>query len=197
MAKIVDKEQKKQAIALACKDLVLTKGLHELTVSQMAEAANIGKGTIYEYFNNKEEIVFELARILIEEHISKLQKQISKKQNTREKIKAFSAFFYDESQSELREIYKQFIALTLLHPKKEILEFNAKSIQQYHSWLISILEEGVEKKELKKEILDLGDGFCSIGDGMFIKTKITDESSNLQQKIDRYIDAVFDLMEQK
>jgi len=195
MAKIVDKEQKKQDIALGCKELILEKGLQNLTVSQMAEAAGIGKGTVYEYFRSKEEIVFELARVLIQKHISELKQSVETKVTTREKIKAFSSFYYEKNAYELREVYKQFIALALLHPKTEILEFNAKSIEQYFIWFVSILEEGVTKKELKEEILSLSKGLFSVGDGFFIQSCITDTLVDLKEKQDCYIDAIFDMME--
>ena len=195
MAKIVDKEQKKQDIALSCKDLILEKGLQNLTVSQMAEAAGVGKGTIYEYFRNKEEIVFELARILIEEHATSLEEEIKTKSNTREKIKSFSSFFFDPKHMQLREIYKQFVALTLLNPQDEIVEFNTQSIQRYFVWFVSILEEGVEKKELKKQILDLSEGLFAVGDGLFFQSSVTNTLEDLHVKIDRYIDTIFDLME--
>ena len=73
MAIIVDKEQKKKDIALGTKALILEHGISNLTISQIAKAANIGKGTVYEYFKNKDEIVFELVEILMDEH--NLQKE--------------------------------------------------------------------------------------------------------------------------
>ncbi|NPA66694.1 MAG: TetR/AcrR family transcriptional regulator [Epsilonproteobacteria bacterium] len=197
MAKIVDKEQKKRDIALSCKELILKNGLHNLTVSDLAKAADIGKGTVYEYFRSKEEIVFELAKILIQEHTQELQQKIKTQTTTRAKVKVFSSFFYDANYNELREIYKQFIALALLYPQEEILAFNTESISQYYIWFVSLLEEGVTKKELKKEILLLSEGLFSVGDGFFIHSCITDTSVDLKVKQDRYIDTIFDMMEIK
>ena len=59
MAIIVNKEEKRRAIALACSELLLEHGINDLTISQIAETAGVGKGTIYEYFENKEDIVFD------------------------------------------------------------------------------------------------------------------------------------------
>ena len=63
MAIIVDKVQKRKDIALACKELFFQRGINDLTISEVAKTAGVGKGTIYEYFNNKEEIVFEIVNI--------------------------------------------------------------------------------------------------------------------------------------
>ncbi|WP_457748716.1 TetR/AcrR family transcriptional regulator [Sulfurimonas sp.] len=195
MARIVDKIQKKKDIALACKDLILQKGLHNLTVAQMAKEANIGKGTTYEYFRSKEEIVFELALILMQEHRKVLEAAITKQTTTRQKLKEFSSFFYTQQHKELREIYKQFIALSLLHPKTEMLEFNATSIQGYFDWFKEILQEGVNNGELRPEILQLSSGMFALGDGLFIQSAVTNTLDDLQQKTEAYIDTLFDIME--
>ncbi|WP_294966581.1 TetR/AcrR family transcriptional regulator, partial [Sulfurimonas sp.] len=68
MAIIVDKIQKRKDIALACQDIFIQKGINDLTVSQIAKAAGVGKGTIYDYFKNKEDIVFEIVNILMQKH---------------------------------------------------------------------------------------------------------------------------------
>ncbi|WP_434658776.1 TetR/AcrR family transcriptional regulator [Sulfurimonas sp. NW9] len=68
LAIIVDKEQKKKDIALGTKALILKDGINNITIAQIAKAANIGKGTVYEYFKNKDEVVFELVEILMQEH---------------------------------------------------------------------------------------------------------------------------------
>ncbi|WP_457745974.1 TetR/AcrR family transcriptional regulator [Sulfurimonas sp.] len=197
MAIIVDKVQKKKNIALACKNIILKKGLQNLTVAEMAKEADVGKGTIYEYFRSKEEVVFELALQLMQEHAHSLEKNILNKTTTRQKIKEFASFFYKKEYFELREIYKQFVALALLYPKEEILEFNAKSIQEYATWFHKLLEEGVDKGELKVEILHFSDGLFAIGDGLFIQSSVTDKLEILQTKLETYIDTIFDLMEIK
>ncbi|MDQ7043601.1 MAG: TetR/AcrR family transcriptional regulator, partial [Sulfurimonas sp.] len=65
MAIKVDKIQKRKDIALSCKKLFVNKSISELTIAQVAQTAGVGKGTIYEYFNNKEEIVFEVLNLLM------------------------------------------------------------------------------------------------------------------------------------
>lgn len=47
--------------------------LSDLTVSQIAAAAGIGKGTVYEYFPSKKEIVYSLTDYCMEEELVRLQ----------------------------------------------------------------------------------------------------------------------------
>jgi AcrR family transcriptional regulator len=197
LAIIVDKEQKKQDIALSCKELILTNGINNLTVAQVARTAGVGKGTIYEYFSNKDEIVFELINILMQEHSQKLKSSLKKKSSTKEKIREFSRFFYSNEEQDLRKLYKEFISLSLVAPKSEMVEFHAQCNESYFLWFREILQHGIEEGELRKESLQLAKGLFVIGDGMFIQNSVTGKESNIQNDLDTFIDTLFDLMEKK
>jgi AcrR family transcriptional regulator len=195
MAIIVDKVQKKKDIALACKSLVVQEGINSLTISRLAKTAGIGKGTIYEYFKNKEEIVFEIVNIMMQEHSQKLRKQLAEQKSTKEKVKKFSEFFYSEDERELREIYKEFISLSLMKPNEELVAFQTACFNNYYSWFTQILQEGVESGELRAESLGLAQGIFVVGEGMFISKNATNAIDNLKQELDTFIDTLFTLLE--
>jgi len=197
LAIIVDKEQKKKDIALATKALILSKGISNITISQIAKAAGIGKGTVYEYFKNKDEIVFELVEILMQEHNKQKEAQLNKLISTREKVKKFFDFFYVDEDQELREIYKQFTAIALSSTNKEMLDFQTQCYFLYEEWMEAIIQEGIEKKELKAEIKELIMGIFAFTQGAFIMSVTTSAIEDLQQKIDNQIDMLFDLMEER
>jgi len=52
---------KRTAILQAVEEMVRDRRMHEVTLDQVAEAAHVGKGTIYRYFRNKEDMFFRLA----------------------------------------------------------------------------------------------------------------------------------------
>jgi len=63
MPKRVDKQAKKEAIAKDAIGLFRSMGYHRARMADIARAAGIGKGTIYEYFRDKTEILrFEFDR---------------------------------------------------------------------------------------------------------------------------------------
>lgn len=51
---------KRDAIVHATRDLVFEQGLQSVSMSQIAQRAEVGMGTIYNYFASKEELVFNL-----------------------------------------------------------------------------------------------------------------------------------------
>jgi AcrR family transcriptional regulator len=197
LAIIVNKEQKKRDIALSCKELILNNGINNLTVSEVAKTAGIGKGTIYEYYNNKDEIVFELVNILMFEHSKKLKSKLDKQKSTKEKIREFSKFFYDNEEKDLRTLYKEFVSLSLLAPKSEMIDFHAKCIENYYTWFVEILQNGVKNDELIPEAVSLAKGLFVLGDGMFIQNNVTGMQENVKEDLDTFIDTIFILMEKK
>jgi AcrR family transcriptional regulator len=197
LAIIVDKEQKKKDIALGTKALILEHGISNLTISQIAKAANIGKGTVYEYFKNKDEIVFELVEILMYEHNLQKENKLARVESTREKVKHFFSFFYVDEDRELREIYKQFTSIALTSPNEEMTAFQTECYILYKKWMEDIIDEGIKNKELAEEAKELIMGIFACAQGLFIMSVTTSAIVDLQQEIDRQIDILFDLMEKK
>lgn len=197
MAIIVDKVQKRRDIALTCKDLVVKNGIQHLTISQITAEAGIGKGTFYEYFQNKEDIVFEIVNILLMEHNAILDKKLLKAASIKEKMKLFFDFFYNEEEAEIRELYKELISISLSEPIPEILEFQTKCHLTYQQWFTNILNEGIAKGEIVESARILANGLMTFGGGMFISCCVTNAIDDLEYEINSYIDTIFELIEVK
>jgi AcrR family transcriptional regulator len=57
MPKIVDKKKKSQEIGNAALSVFRKRGYHQTTMADIAQAASVGKGTLYEYFKDKADIL--------------------------------------------------------------------------------------------------------------------------------------------
>ncbi len=62
------KELKKGQIVQAAAVVFAGKGYGRATISEIAEEAEVGKGTVFEYFESKEDLFFEVFRYQIEAH---------------------------------------------------------------------------------------------------------------------------------
>lgn len=194
MAIIVDKEQKRKDIALSCKQLIFQNGIRNLTVSQITQQANIGKGTLYSYFKNKEEIVIEIINLLFTEKKAKLEKNIKNLDTTLEKLKLFSAFFYDDEYIEIRELYKEFVSILVVQQQDEFADFKTKTFNTYYGLFKQIIEDAVLKGELKQEAITLSHGIFLAPEGMFVSKLLRNDMQNLKKEIDQYLDTIFDLL---
>jgi AcrR family transcriptional regulator len=61
MPKIVDRDEMKGVVLDGAMKAFTSKGYHVATIADVAEAAGLGKGTLYLYFRNKEAIAEALA----------------------------------------------------------------------------------------------------------------------------------------
>lgn len=197
MAIIVDKVQKKKDIALACKDLFVQNSIKDLTISKIASTAGIGKGSLYDYFKNKEEIVFELINILMLEHDTKKREEIESIPLAKDKIKSFLDFFYKEEDFELREIFKDFVAISLTSPTNEIIAFQTFCLDNYFLWMQEIISDAILKKEIIEESNLMTKSIISTAKGFYISSVMTTSIENLENELNSYIDMLFTLMEKK
>jgi len=195
MAIIVDKIQKRKDIALSCKEIFFQHGIKDLTISQIAKTAGVGKGTIYSYFKNKEDIVFEIVNTLIQDRNIILEKKLSQIIITKDKIKLFSNFFYSHEDIELRQLYKEFISIALTSPDEELIEFQTKCFDGYYAWFEQIIQDAIDKKEIIQESINLSKGILVTAEGMFISSSSTNAIPNLKKELDNYIDSIFKLIE--
>ncbi len=57
----MEHEDKREAILKAAEEMVQNRRFHEVTLDEVAQAARVSKGTIYNYFEDKEDLFFQLA----------------------------------------------------------------------------------------------------------------------------------------
>jgi len=195
MAIIVDKEQKKIDIALSCRELFSKNSLSSITMAQIAKTAGVGKGTLYEYFKSKEEIVFTLANILLQEHSEKLQKALSSQKFMRDKVKKFSEIFYAKENLELRALYKEFVSISLSEPKEDLHAFQTACFNNYFLWFEDLFREAVKNGELIGASVGLTKGVFVTAKGMFIASCTTNVFENLEKDLNDYIDNLFEIIE--
>lgn len=66
--------------------------IYALKASEIAEAAGIGKGTLYNYFSSKEEIILSTIRYTMEEHLRLLGESIEARQGFEQKVRCALAY---------------------------------------------------------------------------------------------------------
>ena len=190
MPKIVDREQKRKEIALSCKYLFIEKGFKDISVSQIAKTAKIGKGTVYEYFHNKDEVILEIiAHLSIELNVN-LQNQLSQVFSVSDKLKIFIRLFYGEGQG-IQKLSKEFISILLTNPNPTIREGVDKLFIDKFKQLEAIIQEGIDNDEVKPSFITLSKSLFAIAGGFLVADVTTSFISNTQAEIDAYVDALF------
>jgi len=196
MAIVVDKEKKRNDIACACKDILLEYGIKNLTISQIAKTANIGKGTVYEYFKNKEEIVFEIMTTFIAEYEKNLSEIVSEETSIKKKLFHFLYFAFENEESRRQlTLYREFIAISMTSETDEMIDFNIQCRKKFADILGQILKEGIEKGELPPEIEELISTILLFALGLIVEVHTA--TLDPKDEITRFLDTLFKLIKMK
>ena len=177
MAIIVNKEEKRRNIALSCRELLLEHGINSLTISQIAQTAGIGKGTIYEYFENKEDIVFEIITTFIAEHEKKLLALVDEPITTKEKLFFFFYFLFENELARKHlNVYKEFLAISLINEPEEMLIFSEDCREKFTMILDQIIESGRTSGEIEKSMPISTSSLALFATGLVVDSRLTAES---------------------
>jgi len=153
--RIKEKDSRKKQILKSARALFFKKGFNQVTVDEIARSSELGKGSIYLYFDSKEEIY---AQILLND-IDSFNRQVSalleKQGKASELLTEFSDiyinFFFSDG-----ELFRILMAY-MLQPAKmnlpeklnaQILNANARSIDV----IGKILQKGIDTQEFSREI---------------------------------------------
>jgi AcrR family transcriptional regulator len=144
-----EKKHKAQRILFAAKTVFAEKGYNKATMVEVANAAGVAEGTIYEYFKNKEDLLFSIPQERFTQYREWLQTTFHSDSpviGLRRMIWYHFGFFL--SDRKLLEIFLYDIKLN-----KEFYQSNAYSAYlQYIDLLNDILNEGKEKGVFRADV---------------------------------------------
>lgn len=145
--KIIDKTEKRSAILLAAMEVIAARGFDQTKMSDIAERAGIGKGTIYEYFRSKEAIFVAAFNYYFEDIERHIGDRLPKAAGPVEKLMLFVRTFSEyiaSTPSNHFEIVAEFWAESIRYRDEEhrrIISFEQK-YEEFRGIIGSILEEG-------------------------------------------------------
>jgi AcrR family transcriptional regulator len=187
MAILVNKEEKRKSIALSCRELLLEHGINSLTISHIAQTAGVGKGTIYEYFENKEDIVFEIITNFIADHEKKLLALITESGSAREKL---FHFFYMLFENDLvrkhLKVYKEFLAISLMNESEEMLMFSEQCRDKFTSIINEILDAARASGEIGAHIPIAASSLILFSTGLVVDSRLG--ACDVQNEINLFLD---------
>jgi AcrR family transcriptional regulator len=187
--KIVDKQEKRLQIAHAAAEVFGMKGFERTRIDDVASAAGVGKGTIYEYFTNKEELLqgtFDLLmRGMMEESLLEIDDEKSAvsliKKMTRDTIWALANMGY---------VYRFFLEY-MLHSSRSGsgLDQIAKLLNEYRQWLARLIEKGKRDGEFRQDIdsFETAAAYVAWFDGVVFHWFVLPHSVSLETMGERFL----------
>lgn len=152
MPLIVDKEEKREKILEAAISVFAKKGIANTKMVDIAEAADIGKGTIYEYFRSKGEIFTAAFYYVVKKAENIISQRLSSTQDPLEKLRSFFDSWKEIFSSEFKdymEIMLDFWAEGIRN-KNQAAAFSLKKIYDENRMMLKdILDECVAEGKIK------------------------------------------------
>lgn len=139
-----EKERRRNQIVDAAEKVIFSKGLDQATMDEIAEEAELSKGTLYLYFKNKNELYMAITERGSQILNRRFAKVIASDQSGLELIRLlgetylefvrnnpdyFKAFMYYESLSDAEELEKSEFAETCEANRREALNYMIRALQ--------------------------------------------------------------------
>jgi AcrR family transcriptional regulator len=141
-----EKSEKYDLILETAGPLFARYGIKKTTVDEIAQAAGMGKGTIYLYFKSKEEIFEAIVRKHTQEFIDKARKILEKDIPAEEMLRRFTHMRIGNFEETAKEYNVSFEAIEELRKEAEVLVEHV--FEEEGQVLASILQLGVERGEM-------------------------------------------------
>ncbi|MGD2090566.1 MAG: TetR/AcrR family transcriptional regulator [Candidatus Aminicenantes bacterium] len=199
-ARVVDKKEKKDQIVEAAIREFARKGFSRTTINDIATAAGIGKGTVYEYFSNKEEIFHETFRFFMHSMEPDFQAILISKVPAREKLRqildGFSHLINSEYHNELMELMFEFWSEAIKDKgsKGVMFEEMITFYQVYREIFADIVIEGMGDGSFRKDINPRSTAAMIVGtlDGLMVQWILERESLDFQDIFKTFTNTVLD-----
>jgi AcrR family transcriptional regulator len=143
---------KREIILEVSCDLFFSKGYKNTKIIEIAEAANIGKGTFYEYFISKEALLVELLSTKFEMDKQKIETIASSNSSQADKVKSFFQFEIEsmESNGASNNVLAQEMISPGFSTSDEIICLIHKMFIHKYYFLENVITEGIKKGEFNK-----------------------------------------------
>jgi len=143
-----EREERRASILNAAREILISKGVHQIKVEDIAAAAEVSKGTVYLYFQTKETIL----AILLQEGLALLIDHIGEAYSAREpysasdRLRRMAQAYFDFFQQ-----YPHYYRLMILFERRKFQESVDASLYEQTmmrsmrglSYVVQALEQGI------------------------------------------------------
>lgn len=151
--RVVDKEEKRRQILRAALKVFARQGVSDFRMIEIACQAEVGKGTLYEYFPSKEKLVAGSFSLFVEDFARFVEKRMTSEDNPAEKIKKLigaTCSFYAEKKRNINLMFDLWgVAIANRRGKQALLEVE-DVYTDTTKWLAGIIDDGIRQGMFKK-----------------------------------------------
>lgn len=190
----LDKEKKRREIAAAAMSVFAARGFEAASIREVAHKAGVGKGTIYEYFRSKEELIATSIQVWMEQIITQIETLVSPIEDPEEKLRTYinamvDGFLEDEHVGRLILSVFQFF-MTRLNDTTlgEVLRsMFSTGVDSISGILMEGIDQGVFSFEGPEEARIIAVNLAAYLDGLCIDYLVTGRTFDLRKQVEHYM----------
>ena len=171
MPKRVNKDEKREKIVQAAIPIFAKRGFRETKMADIAISADVGKGTLYEYFDSKDELFVHSFKLWFSYFAEQMQEISSKEKNPYQRLILFYQQFFDtvEKYGDVYLIYFDFWSELTRNPELNPVEIVAV-YQSLRDTVSEVLEDGVKHANFRLiDCQQVSMGLVAIADGLLMQ----------------------------
>jgi len=141
--------ERKEQILKAAERVFAQKGFYEATISEIAQEAEVSDATIYEYFLNKEELLFSIPGSETQKGKKTLELHLKYIRGAANKLRSFiyhQLLFYKNNPD-----WAAVVMLILKQHRKYIKTDTYQTIRDWSRIITQIVQEGIDSGEFKPD----------------------------------------------
>lgn len=195
-AKVIDKEQRKREIALVALDLFAEQGFETTSISSVAKAAGIGKGTVYEYFSSKEELISNAFMAWLDSMMGEeLEELLLNIKNPEERLRKcvqtmMEPFISDERTVKLTLAMFQMMLKddTFFSEQPQVVKIFQAMRKLFVDILLEGVSQGVFKPEIARDAEKIAINLFAYLDGIAVHYFLNKDEIDLMPQVNFYLD---------
>ncbi len=196
--KIVNKTKKREEIANVAIETFAENGFESTSMNLIASRAGIGKGTLYQYFKSREELIFTAIEVCLSNHSKNLHKNLAGKGNCRKKlfdaVCSFVEYFFENHVSQGFLIQSTHLLSRTIYHDRVIKQFSEYR-ERFRSTIAQHIEKGCASGEFNKlseeEIYLHSMNLVSFADGLFSTCLLLGSKNQLKNFCEAFLNSLF------
>ncbi len=144
------KAEKYNRILKAAIKIIGSKGFHNAKIKDIAQAADVADGTIYNYFKNKEDLLITIFKTKLDEYVKLAEAELKNAKTFDEKLNIIIEFHLKimSDNPELANI----LQVELRQPDKKMRIKVRKNLKNYFRIVEEIITEGIKNNIFNKNL---------------------------------------------
>lgn len=144
------KQQRSSAIVDAAERIIASKGIATTTMDDIAQAAELGKATLYEYYKNKEEILLAIQKRASEKLSERFEHAYEAPSSGYDKLQAIGQRYYEFCVEYPH--YYQFIAFFEANTTQTSPDKTLENVHQAIEWVLKSIHLGRTDGSIRHDI---------------------------------------------